>query len=113
MSTPRSVNNELVLVVDVTAFTTSGFVGSSSFEGKRVDIEFDDADKGLALTRGMSARTQTKVGSNVQVLIEDDLKIQSFESFVEAISEKPRLSNSKLYYFLGQRGGAVIRIRKA
>lgn len=113
MSDSPSGNHELLLVVDVSSFTEDGFVGSSEFGGKRVDIEFDDEDNGLTLSKEMCSRTETKPGSKVTIFAEDDAKIQSFESEVRAVSSLPRFSNSKLYYFLGARGGAIIRLRKA
>ena len=113
MSDSQSKRDELLLVVDVSSFTDDGFVGSSEFEGKRVDIEFDDEDNGLTLSKEMCARTATRAGSKVLIFVEDDTKIQSFESKVRAVSSQPRFSNSKLYYFMGAKGGAIIRMRKA
>ena len=113
MSDTSSGNHELLLVVDVSSFTNNGFVGSSEFEGKRVDIEFDDEDNGLTLSKEMCYRTATKPGSKVSIFVEDDAKIESFESKVRAVSSQPRFSNSKLYYFMGAKGGAIIRLRKA
>jgi hypothetical protein len=113
LSEPKSETSELVLVIDITSFTSGGFIGSSAFEGGRVDIEFDDADNGLTLSERMCSKTGTETGSRVSIFAEDDLKIQSFEGVVVAISDRPRFSNSKLYYFVGRKGGAIIRLRKA
>ena len=112
MTGSASANPELVFVVDISSFTAKGFTGSSAFDGRRVDIEFDDADAGLTLTREMSLKVKAKVGSKLSVIAEDDGKTGSFESAVAAVSGSPRFSISKLYYFIGESGGAVIKIRK-
>jgi hypothetical protein len=113
LSDSESGNQELLLVVDITSLTSSGFIGSSSFQGKRVDIEFDDEDNGLILSPAMSARVTADAGSKVLIFAEDDMKIQTFESVVKGVADTPRFSNSKLYYFVGERGSAIIRLRRA
>jgi hypothetical protein len=103
--------NELVFVVDVTSFTGKGFIGSCTFEGKRIDIEFDDSDTGLSLDNEMCARLGASKGSTLTILVEDERKIQVIESEITAVSDKLAFSNEKLYYLVGRLGGAIIRLR--
>lgn len=105
--------DELVFVVDFTSFTEKGYECSSSFEGKRVDIEFDDADEGLVLSKAMCKRARLKKGSAVMISVEGEQRIEAFESVLEATGDGLRFSNAKLYYLLGGLGGAIIRIRRA
>jgi hypothetical protein len=103
---------ELTFVVDVSSFTKDGFVGTSSYEGKRVDLGFDDAGKGVFLTREMAARLGVAKGSAVSLAIEDDNNLVT-ETLVAGITEAPRISDAKAYYSIGREGGAVVRIRLA
>jgi len=45
---------EIVFVIDVSALTKEGFVGSSTYEGKQVELGFDDSGKGVYLTPEMA-----------------------------------------------------------
>ena len=106
------VQAELVFVVDVTSLTKNGFVGSSSYEGREVDLEFDDAGKGAFLTSEMAARLRVRKGSKVSVVIEDE-KNQVAELIVSGVGRAARISDPKVYYAVGREGGAVVRLRKA
>jgi hypothetical protein len=112
MSKSATEKDELVFVVDVTSFTEKGFTGSCTFEGKRINIEFDDDDAGLSLDAGMCTRIGVGKGSSLTILVEDDQKIQVVESKITAVDDKLTFSNEKLYYLVGRLGGAIIRLRK-
>ena len=103
---------ELVFVVDVSSLTKKGFVGSSTFEGKTVDLEFDDAGKGVFLTTAMAGRLHVKKGSRVSIVIEDE-KTQIVEAEVAGVGKVPRISDPKTYYAVGREGGAIVRLKKA
>lgn len=103
---------EIVFVVDVTSFTEQGFVGSSTYEGKTIEIEFDDSDAGVRLTQEMCKRLGVRKGSSVVIVGEDDERPQVSESVVYSTGDRVRISNAKIYYFVGRSGGAIIRIRK-
>ena len=99
-------------MVDVSAFTTRGFVGSSEYERKKVDLDFDDAGAGLFLTSEMAGRLRVKKGSKVSITLEEDSS-QVVDLELAGVGKTIRISDSRVYYAVGREGGAVIRIRKA
>lgn len=101
---------ELVFVVDVTSFTANGFVGTSSFSGGQVSIEFDPGDEGVFLTRDMAARLSAEKGSRVLIVVEDGATLRE-SGTVAQVGAKARVSNSKVYFAVGREGGAVVRVR--
>lgn len=103
---------ELVFVVDVSALTKKGFIGTTTFEGKQVDLEFDDGGAGVFLTSEMAARLHVRKGSAISVLIEGD-RNTVIEASVGGAGRSPRVSDPRIYYAVGREGGAVIRIRKS
>ena len=103
---------ELVFVVDVTSFTKKGFVGSTTYEGKRVDLEFDDESGGVSLTPEMAKRIHVRKASAVLLLVEND-RLQKSEANVVSVGRALRISDPKTYYAVGKEGGAIVRIRKA
>ena len=103
---------ELVFVVDVTSFTEGGFIGSTSFEGARVDIEFDDGSGGVSLSPDMAKKIRVRVGSPLLIIGEYDESPQTSRSTLRAIGEQLRISDAKIYYFIGRYGGAIIRVRQ-
>jgi ABC-type lipoprotein release transport system permease subunit len=108
----EALGAELVFVVDVSSFTKDGFIGSSTYEGSPVALEFDDADKGVFLTSEMAKRIHVRKGSQVTVAIEDDSN-QVAVSNVAGLGKELRISSAKVYYAVGKEGGAIIRVRKA
>jgi len=104
---------ELVFVVGVSSFTRKGFVGSASFKGEPVDIEFDDRDAGVFLSAEMCREIHVKKGSRVSMAVDVDARPGVAESVIEGVTAKPRISNTKVYYDVGRMGGAIIRIWKA
>lgn len=103
---------EVVLVVDVGSFASKGFSGVSSFQGSRLEIDFDDEDKGLWLTKEMTAKLAASEGSPVEMLFEDEGGIKKVDSHVASIGDRVRVSSSQAYYLIGQAGGGILRIRK-
>lgn len=103
---------ELVFVVDVSSLTKRGFVGTTDYRGKKVDLEFDDQGDGVFLTTEMAGRLHVRKGSAVSVIIEDE-RNQIAESKVAAVGKTIRISDPKVYFAVGREGGAVIRIRKS
>ena len=102
---------ELVFVVDVSALTAKGFVGSTEYEGKKIDLDFDDANAGVFLDSEMAGRLHVKKGSSLLIVIEDD-DSQAARTAVASVGKPPRISDAKVYYAVGREGGAVIRVRK-
>jgi ABC-type lipoprotein release transport system permease subunit len=102
---------ELVFVVDVSSLTKKGFVGTTKYEGKQVDLEFDDGTAGVFLTSEMAGRLRVRKGSTLSIVIEGE-KNEIVEASVAAVSKALRISDPKVYYGVGREGGAVIRIRK-
>lgn len=102
---------EIVFVVDVSSFTKKGFVGSTTYEGAKVDVEFDDGQSGVSLPSQMAKRLRARKGSLLSILIEDD-RTQVAESVVASVGGSLRISDTKTYYAVGKEGGAVVRIRK-
>ena len=103
---------ELVFVVDVSALTKEGFVGTTKYEGKRIDLEFDEEGDGAFLTPEMAGRLHVKKGSRLSLMIEGDTN-QVAEVAVAAVGRALRVSDPKVYYAIGKEGGAVLRMRKA
>jgi hypothetical protein len=107
-----SSTSELVFVVDITSFTGGGFTASSSYEGRRVDIEFSEKSDGLRLSKEMCNRVGLEKGSGVTILVEEDEKVHSIESVVAEVGETLRFGSPELYYTIGRTGGGVLVIRK-
>ena len=103
---------ELVFVVDVSSLTKKGFVGTTTYQGKRIDLEFDDQGAGVFLTSEMAGRLHVRKGSALSVIIEED-ENRVAGATVAGIGKAPRISDPKVYYAVGREGGAIIRIRKA
>ena len=108
---PADGQAELVFVVDVSLLTEKGFVASSTYEGKKVSLEFDDAGDGVFLTAEMAGRLRVRKGSKVSLILEDS-STQVVELVVGGISKSPRVSDPKVYYAIGREGGAIARIRR-
>jgi ABC-type lipoprotein release transport system permease subunit len=104
--------DEIVFVVDVSSFTEKGFIGTSSFAGEPLAIDFDDGDQGIFLNHVMAGRLGVKKGSLVSALVEAD-KTQAVQMAVAAVGKVVRVSDSMVYYAVGKEGGAVIRVRKS
>ena len=105
------IEGEIVFVVDVSSFTEGGFVGTSVFEGQSLAINFDDRDEGAFLTYEMARRLGTKIGSTIAVLVEAD-KTQLAKLTVAEVGNAVRFSDAKVYYAIGNEGGAIVRISK-
>lgn len=105
-------DRELVFPIDVSSFTKDGFLGSAIVAGNRVDIEFDDKDDGVFLTREMVDRIGARKGSKLQIIVDTDERPQVAQTTVAGIQSAPKVSNAKVYYGVGRNGGAILRIRK-
>lgn len=103
---------ELVFVVDVSSLTADGYVGTTEYEGKQVDLEFDDGDSGVFLTSEMAGRLRVRKGSAVSLIIESE-RNEVVEAEVSGVGKKLRISDQRVYYAVGREGGAVIRMRKS
>jgi ABC-type lipoprotein release transport system permease subunit len=103
---------EITFVVDVSSFTEKGFIGTSSFAGEPVAINFDDENQGVFLNHEMAGRLGVKKGSWVSARVEAD-KTKVVQMTVAAVGKAVRISDSKVYYAIGKEGGAVIRVRKS
>lgn len=103
---------ELVFVVGISSFTKRGFIGSSSFKGEPVEIEFDDRDAGVFISSEMCRKIHARKGSRVSVVVEVEERPKVTESVVAGVTGKPRISNAKVYYEVGRTGGAIVRIWK-
>ncbi len=103
----------LVFVIGVSSFTKRGFLGSTSFGGQPLEIEFDDQDDGIFLSPEMCTRIDVRKGSKVTVAVEGEDRPVVSEATIAGVTSKPRLSNAKVYYEVGRGGGAVLAIRKA
>jgi hypothetical protein len=106
-----SNNEELVFVVDISSFTNDGFVGTSSYEGVPVNLQFDDIGDGFFLSREMAARIRAKKGTTVSAVVEGDHKVV-VRIRVAAVGNLLRVSDARVYHAVGGEGGAIIRIRK-
>jgi len=102
---------ELVFVVDVSSLTEEGFIGSTKYEGSKLELEFDDKDAGVFLSPEMAARLHVRKGSRVSLITENE-RNQVTDAAVSGVGKTVRISNSKVYYEVGKEGGAVVRIRK-
>lgn len=102
---------ELVFVVDVSALTDKGFIGTTRYQGNRIELDFDDADAGVFLNSEMAGRLHAKKGSRVSLVLEGDSNLVA-ESKVASVGKALRISSAKIYYGVGREGGAIIRIRK-
>jgi hypothetical protein len=102
---------EIVFVVDVSSFTRAGFTGTSTYEGKRVDIEFDDGGAGVFLSPEMAGRLRVKEGSALSVVIEDD-KTEVAQVTVGGVGKRLKFSDPRVYFAIGKEGGAVLRVRR-
>ncbi len=111
MAAPEA--EELVFVVDVTSFTRDGFVGSSSFGGSKIDIEFDDQDEGLTLDARMCKKIHAKSGTPVRIVIDDEPKLELVDSTIKSVGDRPRISNAKVYYIIGRNGGGIFRVGRS
>jgi ABC-type lipoprotein release transport system permease subunit len=103
---------ELVFVVDVSSLTKKGFVGTTNYEGRKVDLEFDAEGAGVSLTAEMASRLHVRKGSTLSVIIEDE-RTQVTEATVAAVGRGLRISDQRVYYAVGREGGAIVRIRKS
>ena len=108
---PDAVDNELVFVVDVSSFTKGGFLGTTSYEGKTIEIEFDDHGEGAFLTSEMAKRLKARKGTGLSVIVEEE-KSSLAKVEVAGIRGSVRISDPKVYYAVGKEGGAVVRVRK-
>ena len=102
---------ELVFVVDVSSLTKKGFIGSTTFEGKPVGLEFDDGEAGVFLLSEMAARLHVRKGSKVSLITENEHNLVT-EDVVAGVGKSVRISNPKVYYEVGKQGGAIVRVRK-
>jgi ABC-type lipoprotein release transport system permease subunit len=107
----RAEGGEIAFVVDVTSFTKSGFVGTTSYGGENVGIDFDDKGRGVFLNPGMAKKVGARKGDQVFVIVEDKVHTLA-RTKVAAIGRKVRISDEKAYYAVGREGGAVVRIRR-
>ncbi len=102
---------ELVFVVDVSSLTKKGFVGTTKYEGRQIDLDFDDGSVGVFLDSEMAGRLKVKKGSKLTIIVEDE-KNEVIESTVAGVGKTLRISEARVYYPVGREGGAIIRIRK-
>ncbi len=107
----EAAEGELVFVVDVTSFTKKGFIGSTTFQGKQVNLEFDDGDSGVSLTSDTAKRIHVRKGSPISVIVEDD-RTQLMKTTVTGVGKGLRISDARVYYAVGREGGAIVRIRR-
>ncbi len=107
-----AVAAELVFVVDVSSLTKEGFVGTTTYEGRKIDLEFDDQGAGVFLDSEMASRLKVRKGSRLSIMIEDETN-QLVQAAVAGVGKTLRISDPKVYYGVGREGGAIIRIRKA
>jgi len=103
---------ELVFVVDVSSLTKEGFTGSTKYEGKTIEVEFDDKDTGVFLSSEMAARMRVRKGSRISLITENE-RNQVIDATVAGVGKTIRISNSKVYYEVGKEGGAIVRVRKS
>ncbi|HME19118.1 MAG TPA: hypothetical protein VKF15_05250 [Nitrososphaerales archaeon] len=102
---------EIAFVVDVTSFTKTGFVGTTSFVGEQVGIDFDDKGTGVFLSAEMARKVGVRKGDPLFVIVEDKVHTLA-RTKVAAVGKKVRISDEKAYYAVGREGGAVVRIRR-
>ena len=109
----QTAEGELVLVVTVSSFTKKGFMGSASYHGRSIDLEFDDLEDGVFLTPEMCKGIHAKNGSKILLIVEAEDEPVASEETVAGVVPKPRISNARVYYEVGKEGGAILRIKKA
>ncbi len=102
---------ELVFVVDVTSFTEKGFIASTSYEGKGLDLEFDEENEGVFLEPEMAKRLGVRRGASLSIIVEDTATTVT-QVRVSSVGSRVRISDARVYYAIGREGGAVIRIRR-
>ncbi len=102
---------ELVFVVDVSSFTKEGFVGTTEYGGRQVDLEFDDGGDGIFLNSEMASRLGVRKGSPIVVTVENDANMVA-KVTIAGVGKTLRVSDAKVYYAVGREGGAVIRVSK-
>jgi ABC-type lipoprotein release transport system permease subunit len=106
-----TVGCELDFVVNVTFFTKNGFVGTTKYTGKTINLEFDEDSNGLFLSTEMARRIGVKKGASVSVIVEDGTAAIA-QMRVAAVGRKVRISDPKVYHAIGREGGAIIRVRR-
>lgn len=99
-------------MVDVSSLTKDGFIGTSTYEGGKVEVGFDDSDGGVVLTPEMARRLRVRKGSKLLLTLEDSTT-QVVELTVAGFGKKPRISDPKVYYAIGREGGGIMRLRSA
>ena len=102
---------ELVFVLDVSALTKEGFVGTTSYKGRVVEWQFDDGDAGIFISSEMAARLHVRKGSRVSLITENE-RNHVTEAVVSGVGKTLRISNPKVYYEVGREGGAILKVRK-
>ncbi|HEV2225449.1 MAG TPA: hypothetical protein VGR56_01440, partial [Nitrososphaerales archaeon] len=102
---------ELVFVVDVSSLTKKGFVGTTTYHGKQIALDFDDGGEGIFLTPEMAGRLHVRKGSTLSVIMENERTLVA-KAEVGGVGKTLRISDSKIYYTVGREGGAIVRIRK-
>ncbi len=102
---------EVVFVVDVTSLTEEGYTATTKYEGREIEIKFDDGDAGVFLTSEMAGRLHVRKGSKLSIMIENE-RNEIAQAAVAGVGKAVRVSNAKAYYAVGRAGGAVIRVRK-
>jgi ABC-type lipoprotein release transport system permease subunit len=107
----KAARAELVFVVDVSSFTKEGFVGTTEYEGRGVDLEFDDAGDGIFLNSEMAGRLGVRKGSQIVLTVENDANTVA-KATVAGVGKTLRISDPKVYYAVGREGGAVVRLSK-
>ena len=102
---------ELDFVVDVSSLTKNGFVGTTTYKGEQVALNFDDGGEGIFLTSDMAERLHVRKGSTLSVIMENDRTLVT-KAPVGGVGKGIRISDPKIYYAVGREGGAILRIRK-
>jgi ABC-type lipoprotein release transport system permease subunit len=104
---------EIVLVVELRSFTKAGFIGSARFADSEVSIEFDDKDEGVTLSTQMCQKLGVRKNSKLSILAEVDGRPELYETFLATTNKSLKISNAKVYYFVGRATLAILRISKA
>ncbi len=99
----------LAFAVSVSSFTQDGFIAVTSFEGKRVELHFDDRGEGVFLPHVMAERLGAEEGGEVTVRVEAEHEALSRARY-SGPSKDPRISDAKVYYAVGREGGAVVSL---
>jgi len=102
---------ELVFVVDASSFTKEGFVGTTEYEGKKVELEFDAGHEGVFLTSEMAGRLGVRKGTELSATVENGANI-TVKATVASVGKLLRISDEKIYYAVGREGGAILRLSK-